>query len=75
MNIKLLSEVIRDLEAYLEEFGDMPCFIASNESTKAMVPILSTFVAEVSKDDQEVLASMNVVCIADFPITTTGEST
>ena len=72
MNIKLLSEVIRDLEAYLAEFGGMPCFIASNESTKAMVPVLSTFVAEVSKDDQEVLASMNVVCIADFPITTTG---
>lgn len=75
MNIKLLSEVIHDLEAYLKEFGDMPCFIASNESTKAMIPILSTFVAEVSKNDQEVLASMNVVCIADFLITNTGEST
>jgi len=75
MGIKMLSEIIHDLEAYLEEFGDLPCFIASNESTKAMIPIQSTFVAEVSKTDQEVLAAMNVVCIADFPITNISETT
>lgn len=75
MSVLMVSDVIKHLTNYLKEYGDVPCFIASNETTKAMVPILSTFVAEVSKNDQEVLASMNVVCIADFPITSTSEPT
>lgn len=66
MGVLLVSDVIKHLTNYMKDFGDVPCFIANDESEHAMHPVLSTFVVEVSKEDQEALTSMNAVCIANF---------
>lgn len=63
-----ISALIQHLENYQEQFGDIPCFLALSDGGNALIPMKSTFIAELSKVEEDVSIRINVACVADFDI-------
>lgn len=63
-----ISTLIQHLKNYQEQFGDIPCFLALSVGSNALIPMKSTFIAELSKVEEDVSIRINVACVADFDI-------
>ena len=76
-----LSEVIRHLQEYQDEFGDMPVFINSTTMPDdvAIMPLRSTNVVQVNNNDEvdkqsDNAVQINIVVLSDQIISPEGYS-
>jgi hypothetical protein len=52
-NLKMVSDLIKDLTEYMKNNGDLPVFLFDSDSVNAMVPYKSIELIEVSAPDAE----------------------